>query len=47
MQIVYGGSMSTLTPPSQNIFGPSSIENERTKITPTEMTKSDIRNNFV
>jgi 2,4-dienoyl-CoA reductase-like NADH-dependent reductase (Old Yellow Enzyme family) len=42
MQIVYGGSMSTLTPPSQHILGPSSIENERTKITPTEMTKDDI-----
>lgn len=43
MQIVYGGSMSTLNPPSKKIFGASSIENERTKITPTEISKEEIK----
>lgn len=43
MQIVYGGSMSTLNPPSKKIFGASSIENERTKITPTQISKQEIK----
>lgn len=43
MQIVYGGSMSTLNPPSQKIFGPSAVKNERTEIVPLEMTKEDIK----
>lgn len=42
MQIVYGGSMSTLNPPSKNIKGASSVKNERTGITPLEMTKKEI-----
>lgn len=42
LQIVYGGSMSTLNPPSERILGASSIKNERTGILPIEMTKEDI-----
>lgn len=42
MQIVYGGSMSDLNPPCENIMGPSSVKNERTGIIPIEMTKYDI-----
>lgn len=43
MQLVYGGSMSTLNPPSERILGASSIENERTKIMPIEITKAEIQ----
>lgn len=42
MQIVYGGSMSGLNPPSERIMGPSAIKNQRTQITPVEMTKDEI-----
>lgn len=42
MQIVYGGSMSTLNPPSTLIWAPSAIKNERTGIMPKEMSKNDI-----
>ena len=42
MQIVYGGSMSGLNPPSERIMGPSAIKNQRTQITPVEMTKEEI-----
>ncbi|MDF2543142.1 MAG: dehydrogenase [Herbinix sp.] len=43
MQIVYGGSMTTMDPISEKIWGPSAIENERTGITPIEITKEDIK----
>ncbi len=42
MQLAYGGSMSGLKPPSPKIFGPSAIQNEATKITPTQMCEQDI-----
>ena len=42
MQIVYGGSMTNLTPPSPVIWGPSVVKNEKTGIVPVEMTKEDI-----
>ncbi|WP_094606021.1 NADH:flavin oxidoreductase [Sporomusa silvacetica] len=42
MQIVYGGSMTQLNPPSENILGPSAVKNELTGITPIAMTKKDI-----
>jgi 2,4-dienoyl-CoA reductase-like NADH-dependent reductase (Old Yellow Enzyme family) len=44
MQIVYGGSMSTMEPLSERILGASAIQNDRTGITPIEMTKEDILN---
>ena len=43
MQIVYGGSMTTMEPISKKIFGPSAVQNDRTGITPIEMTKEDIK----
>lgn len=43
LQIAYGGSSSTLKPPSDNILGASAITNEWTGITPLEMTKTDIK----
>ncbi|KGK86758.1 NADH:flavin oxidoreductase [Clostridium sp. HMP27] len=42
MQIVYGGSMTHLVPPSPVIWGPSAIKNELTGIVPVEMSKEDI-----
>ena len=42
MQVVYGGSMTHLVPPSTNIWGPSAVKNELTGIVPTEMSKEDI-----
>lgn len=42
LQIVYGGSMTTLDPVSEVILGASSVENERTKVTPLEITKDEI-----
>lgn len=43
MQIVYGGSMTTMEPISKRILGPSAVQNDRTGITPIEMTKEDIK----
>lgn len=43
MQIVYGGSMTRLDPPSAHIWGPSAVKNELSGITPIEMTKEDIQ----
>lgn len=43
MQIVYGGSQTHMTPPSEVIFGPSAIKNEISGIIPKEMTKQDIQ----
>ncbi|GFZ32373.1 oxidoreductase [Clostridium zeae] len=43
MQIVYGGSMTHLVPPSSIIWGPSNIKNELTGVVPVEMSKEDIR----
>lgn len=42
MQIVYGGSMTHLNPPSNVIWAPSAIKNELTGITPIEMSKENI-----
>lgn len=42
MQIVYGGSMTNLDPPSPVIWGPSAVRNELTGVLPKEMDKSDI-----
>ncbi len=42
MQIVYGGSMTNLVPPSPVIWGPSAVRNEVTGIVPVEMSKEDI-----
>ena len=42
MQIVYGGSMTHLVPPSLIIWGPSAVKNELTGIVPMEMSKDDI-----
>jgi 2,4-dienoyl-CoA reductase-like NADH-dependent reductase (Old Yellow Enzyme family) len=42
LQMVYGGSMSSMKPPSARIFGPSAVQNELSGITPVEMTKKDI-----
>jgi 2,4-dienoyl-CoA reductase-like NADH-dependent reductase (Old Yellow Enzyme family) len=42
MQIVYGGSMTHLVPPSPVIWGPSAVKNELTGIVPVEMSKEDI-----
>ncbi len=42
MQLVYGGSMTMLKPPSPKIWGPSAVRNEMSGITPCEMTKQDI-----
>lgn len=43
LQIAYGGSFSNLKPPSDIIYGPSSVESQITKITPIEMTKENIK----
>ncbi len=42
IQLAYGGSMSTLSPPSEKILGPSAIPNEATGITPQAMTRADM-----
>lgn len=42
MQIVYGGSMTHLVPPSPVIWGPSAVKNELTGIVPVEISKEDI-----
>lgn len=41
MEIVYGGSQTKYT--DQEVFGPSGIENQVSKVTPREMTKEDIK----
>lgn len=43
LQLVYGGSLTFMNPPSRHILGASAVENERTGIKPSEMTKEDIR----
>ena len=43
MQIVYGGSQTHMNPPSNVIWGPSAIKNEISGVTPTEMTREDIK----
>ncbi|EHI98400.1 NADPH dehydrogenase [Clostridium sp. DL-VIII] len=40
MEIVYGGSQTKYT--DKEVFGPSSVENQVSKVTPKEMTKEDI-----
>jgi 2,4-dienoyl-CoA reductase-like NADH-dependent reductase (Old Yellow Enzyme family) len=42
MQIVYGGSQSNFNTEGRIIWGPSRVENEVTKVIPTEMNKEDI-----
>lgn len=42
MQIVYGGSQTSLNPPSPVIWGPSAVKNEFSAITPKEMTQDDL-----
>ncbi|NLO47567.1 MAG: NADH:flavin oxidoreductase [Clostridiales bacterium] len=42
MQLVYGGSMTLRNPPSPKIWGPSTVKNEMSGITPYEMAKEDI-----
>lgn len=41
LQLVYGGSFSSLHPHSEHIVGPSAVLNERTGITPYEMQEED------
>lgn len=41
LQLVYGGSFSSLHPHSKHILGPSAVLNERTGITPYEMSAED------
>lgn len=41
MEIVYGGSQTKFK--DKEVFGPSSVENQVTKVTPKEMTKEDIK----
>ena len=42
MQIVYGGTMTNLNPPSPLIWGPSDVRDKRTGIVPVPMTREDI-----
>ena len=43
MQIVYGGSQTTMNPPNKLIWGPSAVKNEVSQVVPVEMTREDIK----
>ncbi len=43
MQMVYGGSMTHLNPPSENIWSPSGVKDEMSGISPVAMTLADIK----
>lgn len=42
MQLTYGGARTVNGEPDHRIWGPSAIENPRTHVTPSAMTKADI-----